>query len=621
MIREKFNLIQELTKKSAELTGKDRLSLCGLGDFNGANNTMRGVMNVKHHSQHLTIDDPEFPYLYDGKENINGEFSSFYTKTDKTYEVVEICKKYEELLKGKCYVVLYFLHCKEDDSYKVVERKEVENLTENFGFEYRNDVIDSLEIGEEIPKGTVLTSSTSYDEYGNTSIGVNGRILYAVHPAVQDDAIIVSESFAKRMVTNNVQSKTIPISDTTIMLNLYGKNGEYQGLPNIGDVVTNGIIAATRQIKESRMFSDMRDVSLCNINFQTDRLCYGDGEIVDINVYCNNPNIKVTQSNKILVQYYNDARWFYTKVYRTCKKIINSGSDKVDKNIHHWMRIAMNHLDTHAVWSYNDNLISNMMVEILIRRKDQLNVGRKIVGRAGNKTVISQVWRDEDMPYLTEATTTDEYGVKHPVGPAERVDLITNPLAIINRTIPMVMNEGSITFILDKTRKHALTIEDRDEQMEFMFDVLGMLNPKQTKELREVYDGLSEYAKTNFVKDCISVDNNGLIITNNGLYLRWEAFNTEFNLRDAIIKVYDKYGDILQPYNIFVPKPKWGRDIYIGQDYVGYQYIMMLKQSGEKGFSVRSAGAVSDEGLPEKSNGNRNGTDKWSSKPINYMLA
>lgn len=618
MIREKFNLIQELTKKSAELTGKDRLSLCGLGDFNGANNTMRGVMNVKHHSQHLTIDDPEFPYLYDGKENINGEFSSFYTKTDKTYEVVEICKKYEELLKGKCYVVLYFLHCKEDDSYKVVERKEVENLTENFGFEYRNDVIDSLEIGEEIPKGTVLTSSTSYDEYGNTSIGVNGRILYAVHPAVQDDAIIVSESFAKRMVTNNVQSKTIPISDTTIMLNLYGKNGEYQGLPNIGDVVTNGIIAATRQIKESRMFSDMRDVSLCNINFQTDRLCYGDGEIVDINVYCNNPNIKVTQSNKILVQYYNDARWFYTKVYRTCKKIINSGSDKVDKNIHHWMRIAMNHLDTHAVWSYNDNLISNMMVEILIRRKDQLNVGRKIVGRAGNKTVISQVWRDEDMPYLTEATTTDEYGVKHPVGPAERVDLITNPLAIINRTIPMVMNEGSITFILDKTRKHALTIEDRDEQMEFMFDVLGMLNPKQTKELREVYDGLSEYAKTNFVKDCISVDNNGLIITNNGLYLRWEAFNTEFNLRDAIIKVYDKYGDILQPYNIFVPKPKWGRDIYIGQDYVGYQYIMMLKQSGEKGFSVRSAGAVSDEGLPEKSNGNRNGTDKWSSKPIRF---
>ena len=387
MIREKYNLIKELQKKNEELVGKKRLSMCGQGDFPGANNVMRQTMNIKHHSQHLTIDNPEFPFLYDGKENVTGENSSFYTKTTKPYEVVEICKKYEELLKGKSYIALYFLHCKEDDSYIVVERKEVENLTENFGFQYNNDTIDALEIGEEIPAGTTLCASTSYDEYGNTATGINGRILYAVHPAVQDDAIVVSESFAKRMVTNNVQSKTISISDNTLLLNLYGEDGEYRGLPNIGDVVTNGIIAATRQVKESRMFSDMRDQSLKNINYQTDRLCYGDGEIIDINVYCNNPNLKPNKSNKILLQYYNDARWFYTKVYRTCKKIINSGSKNVDRNIHHWMRLAMNYLDTQAVWAYNDNVFSNMMVEILIRRKDAANVGRKIVGQDARLTL------------------------------------------------------------------------------------------------------------------------------------------------------------------------------------------------------------------------------------------
>lgn len=384
MIREKYNLIKELQKKSEELVGKKRLSLCGLGDFPGANNTMRQTMNIKHHSQHLTIDNPEFPFLYDGKENVAGENSSFYTKTKKPYKVIEICKKYEELLKGKCYVALYFLYCKEDDSYMLVERKEVENLTENFGFEYNNDVLDSLEVGEEIKSGTTLCASTSYDENGNTAIGVNGRILYAVHPSVQDDAIVVSESFAKRMVTNNVQSKTISISDNTILLNLYGKDGEYQGLPNIGDVVTNGIIAATRQVKESRMFSDMRDQSLNNINYQTDKLCYGEGEIIDINIYNNNPNLKPNKSNKILLQYYNDAKWFYTKVYRICKKIINSGSKNVDPNIHHWMRVAMNYLDMQAVWAHNDNIFSNMMVEVLIRRKDPINIGRKIVGKIAN---------------------------------------------------------------------------------------------------------------------------------------------------------------------------------------------------------------------------------------------
>lgn len=225
------------------------------------------------------------------------------------------------------------------------------------------------------------------------------------------------------------------------------------------------------------------------------------------------------------------------------------------------------------------------------------------------------------MPYLTTEMKTDEYGVKHPVGPRERVDLITNPLAIINRTIPMVMFEGSVTFLLDKTRKHALTLETREEQKEFMFDVLRMLNPKQTKEVEDIYNGLSEHSKDKFIQDCISIDRNGLLITSNGLYVRWEAFDPDGSLRDKIISVYEKYPEIMAPYHIFMPKPKWGRDIYIGDDYVGYQMIMDLKQSGEKGFSVRSAGAISDESLPEKSNGNRNGSESHSSKPINRLSA
>lgn len=621
MIREKYNLIQELQKKNNELKGNKKLSMIGSGAFPGANNVMRSAMNVKHNSQHLTIDNPEFPFVFDGKENLAGEFSSFYTKTDKNYEVIEVCKKYDELLKGKSFVALYFLYCKDDDSYTVMERKEVENLTENFGFEYKNDTIDSLEVGEKIEKGTILSSSTSYDDNMNTSVGVNGRIIYAVHPAVQDDAIICSESFAKRMVTNNVQTKTIAISSNTLLLNLYGKDGEYQGLPNIGDVVSNGIIAATRKLKESKMFSDMRDQSLRNINFQTDTLCYGDGEIIDINVYNNDPNVKVNKANKILLQYYNDAKWFYTKVYKICKKITESGSKHIDRRIRHWKRMAMNYLDNQAIWAYNDNVFSGMMVEILVRRKDCINVGRKIVGRAGNKTVVCQIWKDEDMPYLTEEVKEDSNGMTHPVGPREKVELITNPLAIVNRTIPMVMFEGSLTFILDKTRKHALTLESREEQKEFIFDVLNILNPTYTKELEKIYNSLSEFKKDKFIKDCISVDNNGLIISNNGLYLRWEAFDDTNLLRDAIIKVYEKYGDIMQPYHIFVPKPKWGRDIYLGADYIGYQYINMLKQSGEKGFSVRSAGAISDESLPEKSNGNRTSRENHSSKPINLLSA
>lgn len=608
MAKEKFNLMVELKKKQDMLVGKKALSLIGQGDFPGANNVMRSTMNIKHRTQHLTIDSGEFPMLYDGKENLTGEHSSFYTKTKKSYEVIDIVKKYNERLKGKCNIALYFLHCKKDNSYKVVERKEVENLTENFGFDYNNDYLDNAEIGEIIPENTILNSSTSYDENGNVSVGVNGRILFGTHPAVQDDAIAISESFAKRMITNQVIAKTIPINENTIMLNLYGEDGKYQGLPNIGDVISNGILAATRNVKETRMFSDLRDSSLSTINLQSDQVFYGDGEIIDINVYCNNPNIKSNKVNMQLIEYYNDAKWFYTEVYKVCTKIINSGSTDVCTEIHRWKRKAMDYLDTQAIWAFNDNTFSNLMVEILLRKKEPIKIGRKIVGRSGNKTVTSMILPDEEMPYLSEDAYTDEYGVVHARGPIERVELISNPLAIVNRTIPMALQEPSVTFILDKTRKHMAKLGSLEEQRDFMFDIIGILSPKMTKDLRAIYDELSPREKGKFIESAI----------NEGISIRWEAFSTETTLRDSILKVYEKYGDIIKPYNIFMPKPKWGRDIYVGQDCIGFQYMLVLKQSGERGFSVRSAGAISDESLPEKSHENKIGKLWHSETPIRF---
>ena len=237
------------------------------------------------------------------------------------------------------------------------------------------------------------------------------------------------------------------------------------------------------------------------------------------------------------------------------------------------------------------------------------------------------------MPYLTTDTWTDEHGIVHPKGEVERVELITNPLAIVNRTIPMALYEPSITFVLDKARKYMkklwdeiesnsndkkININDLKEIEEFLFGLMSILNPKQTKHLKKLYKSLSERNKREFVKDSISINDQGLINTNNGIYVQWEAFSEDINLRDALIEIYEKYENIIEPYNIFMPKPKWGRDIYLGKDCVGYQYILLLKQSGERGFSVRSAGAINDESLPEKSHDNKIGKHWSSETPIRF---
>ena len=128
------------------------------------------------------------------------------------------------------------------------------------------------------------------------------------------------------------------------------------------------------------MFSDLRDNSLQTINLQSDQIFYGDGEVIDINVFCNNPNIKINKVNKQFMEYYNDARWYYSEIYKTCKEIINSGSSNIDNNINRWMKKAMNYLDTQSVWAYNDNIFPNIMIEILIRKREPIKIGRKIVG-------------------------------------------------------------------------------------------------------------------------------------------------------------------------------------------------------------------------------------------------
>ena len=52
----------------------------------------------------------------------------------------------------------------------------------------------------------------------------------------------------------------------------------------------------------------------------------------------------------------------------------------MDQEIHRWMRKAMNYLDTQAKWAFNDNIFSNAIIEITLRKREQLKVGRKITG-------------------------------------------------------------------------------------------------------------------------------------------------------------------------------------------------------------------------------------------------
>ena len=606
-MREKFTLIKSLQDRAKEL-GDNKLPLVGTADFTAANNIMRQTMNIKHKVQHLAINEPEFPMLFDGKENVEGKYSTYYTEAKKKYKVIDIIKKYDQRFKGNVKFALMFLYNEDDDEYRVVERREVENLSEHFGFKYNNEYFDACQVGDVIDEGDIIAKSPSYMDDELVGCGVNGRIVFATDPWVQDDAICISESFAKRMSVSDVTSLSIPVNDDTILLNLYGDDKNYRPLPDIGEHVKGGIVCASRILRPQKMFSDFRDSMLSSINLQSDSIFYGDGVVVDINVYCNNKKISTNRTNKQVLDYLQESKYFYSKVYRCCKAIMNQNPKNVDREIGHWLRLAINNLDEDAIWAFNDNTFSNIMIEILLVNETFLNLGRKIVGRHGNKTVISRIIPDDQMMYLTEDTFTDEYGVDHPKGERIPVELITNPLAIINRTIPMAMFETSITFILDKVSR-AMRKLPFDEARDLMFDVLDTLNPTFAKEYKnDVYDKLSDRDKRIAIEDAAKGE----------ISIRWDAFDDSNSWRDNILKCYEKFPDILKPYHIFRPKKEWGRDVFVGEGHIGLQYMYMLKQSGERGYSVRSAGSINNTSLPERSNDKKIGKSHHSSTPIRF---
>ena len=123
---------------------------------------MRSTMFTSHLKQFLNLLEPEYPYLFTNCENLAGKHSSGYKKAKNKLKVFRKINKYEDLT-DEVKIYKLFVFNEETETFDVIERKVCEELTENFGFEYLNDVIDSYEEGDTIDKDTVLYRSTSYD--------------------------------------------------------------------------------------------------------------------------------------------------------------------------------------------------------------------------------------------------------------------------------------------------------------------------------------------------------------------------------------------------------------------------------------------------------------------------
>lgn len=206
-----------------------------------------------------------------------------------------------------------------------------------FGFAYqRQEGAKNLRPGTMLKAGTVLLDSPNKHADGNYCTGRELNTVFASFDAVAEDGVILSEEALPWLETRRYERRTISFGATHYLVNIYGKDGKYKGLPEIGDLVRpDGLLACARSYDDNFSLVEMSDRALRRINYTHDKLTYvpsGYGRVVDVRVehdrsssvssptICNEQMLRYDEARRA---YYQQIWDYYSNVLR--KRYAHSG--------------------------------------------------------------------------------------------------------------------------------------------------------------------------------------------------------------------------------------------------------------------------------------------------------
>lgn len=583
------------TLKEYDRTLKDDISVLGVSGLTQFDSVSAGRTQMfnAHTKQCVVLLTPEHPYVYTGMENTVGAHNNSYKRINHKSIVYKKIVKFEDIIDNPQTYTL-FIFDTEKKKFKVYTRKVCEDLTENYGFDYNNEVMDSFSEGDVIEAGTILNKSTSYDEYMNYGYGRNAVVQYTTDPMTSEDAAIISESFAKKCSAIETEEISVGMNNNDFLLNLYGDSINYKPFPDIGEFAHGYLVASRRQFNNQLLF-DFKEESLNKI-MDGDMVKYisEDNEIIDIDIYSNNEDIVDTPFNTQINKYLRSQTKYYQKIYETCKEIIEICKDdkslSYSRDIGYLYKRSRDMIDTEKKWKEGDSAFSNVNIVFTIRKVTQLSIGSKITGRYGNKSVVSKIVPDEKMPYTADG---------------RRVEVLFNTLAITNRTTAFALYEMMVNCITYKIQKKCKEMNSYIEREKLLFDIIYMFNENQYIETRKIYDKLSVKKQREFIDEMLE----------ERMYINRIPMKETTPMFFKILNILEKYKDILQPDDVYINK--WGRPIkMMNKQWIGEMYILRLKQTPKRGFSARSTGAINGKGLPSKDKKNKDHTERISQTPI-----
>ena len=535
--------------------------------------TTRGGMMVKHVSQRQVLRNPEFPMMFSGAENEFGKRSSWDIRANDNYRLM---KKFVKFPNAPYSPIAYIFQDQTTGKYLCKVYKPAVNLVEKYGFRMQNN-IPYIREGDILPKGTSIAQSSSYIN-DNYCAGINLRMAYAVLPQLTEDSLIISSDAAKALEYDMVDIVTVNVSKKSFLLNRYGSNGEYKPFPNIGEEVQNNILCS---IRENSYVSTFAEASIPHIN---DTNYFSHGTVVDVDIFTN-----VEVENEQFNMYLTQIRQWYSDIYAYISTLIADPyqDDTSLLDIYHQAEKYLNN----STWVTKE-YIADTIIKFTLLQPMKIAVGQKVVGRYGNKSVISEIIPTENMP------KTDD---------GRPIHMLANALAVPNRIIAFATYESSMTFMMDRMYQHILKLREEGtasekEIVDLVAEFVSIFNPQQGSEILRLYGESPNKVFTDIIS--------------NGIFIQIKPFN-EVCIRDAILAAYEKYPDIMKPYKVYTKLHK--RWIQLDEEYpIGFQYTWVLKQEPSKSLAAISTGRTTLYDQPVKTHQYNKNLRHYSDNPVKF---
>lgn len=593
-----LNFINEVEEHSARLKSNEQMLGLGLRQpFNPTNSGSRKIMSGSHDHQELALKFGEKAISETGYEIRYGDLSSSILTMDSDYEVIAKISKFSFLPDHHYWLVLRNLHKPE---VKLVEIMSYKFLIEVYGYMYNKSYADTLRVGDKIAKDTILRKSMGFDEWNNIKTGINFNTVYMADERNMEDSIIISDVAAAKAVSPIFKKGKAIQNENDIPLNLYGNENVYKVCPDIGEPIKGGILFAfRRELKEEAAYS-LSYNRLRQVTMSDDKYTVGKGILIDIDVFCNNPDIIHNSIyNKQLAMYYEESMRVAAEIVTIGSRLMANGM-KLDYEFE--KRFVLSEKLIKKQKFVDDKKVPSFTsIQFMVLEERALEVGDKMADRYGGKGVVSHILPQYMMPKINTMNGKDVYA-----------DFIVNQSTMYGRENPGQNIELSSTYIgrciLDYIATNVLFV---DESLDLIKKYYELIEPEIAEQFTEWTKFLDEKDKAMLVESYVQ---------DYRIDYSCKPMSNSLNI-DKLATMYQEFPFAKQQYLEVPIIDSNGQVRYVQSrrpTVMAPKYMRRLKQFAEEKFSATSLSATNITNLNSRSKASKEYKEPYPNTPIKF---